>query len=135
MSRETTFENDLHAVHDKAELSTIFTQLCNSVAADLQRKGYVGKTIGIKLRYGNFKIVTRDITLDAATDNPALIRRTAGLALKRANLQLRFRLLGVRVGKLEPKIREENQALGQQNKAQAAIYSIANSFPQNPELF
>jgi DNA polymerase IV len=135
MSRETTFENDLHAVHDKAELSTIFTQLCNSVAADLQRKGYVGKTIGIKLRYGNFKIVTRDITLDAATDNPALIRRTAGLALKRANLQLRFRLLGVRVGKLEPKIRDENQALGQQNKAQAAIYSIANSLPQNPELF
>jgi DNA polymerase IV len=135
MSRETTFENDLHAVHDKAELSTIFTQLCNSVAADLQRKGYVGKTIGIKLRYGNFKIVTRDITLDAATDNAALIRRTAGLALKRANLQLRFRLLGVRVGKLEPKIRDENQAPGQQNKAQAAIYSIANSLPQNPELF
>jgi DNA polymerase IV len=135
MSRETTFENDLHAVHDKAELSAIFTQLCDSVAADLQRKGYLGKTIGIKLRYGNFKIVTRDITLDSATDNAALIRRTAGLALKRANLQLRFRLLGVRVGKLEPKNSEENQALAQQNVAQAATVSVANNTAQHPELF
>jgi nucleotidyltransferase/DNA polymerase involved in DNA repair len=51
MSRETTFERDLHAVRDKAELGAIFTRLCEQVAADLQRKGYVGKTIGIKLRY------------------------------------------------------------------------------------
>jgi DNA polymerase IV len=135
MSRETTFENDLHAVHDKAELSAIFTQLCDSVAADLQRKGYLGKTIGIKLRYGNFKIVTRDITLDSATDNAALIRRTAGMALKRANLQLRFRLLGVRVGKLEPKISEDNQALAQQNIAQAATKLGAKGSVEYPELF
>jgi DNA polymerase-4 len=58
MSRETTFERDLHAVRDKAELGAIFTQLCQQVAADLQRKGYAGKTIGIKLRYDNFKSVT-----------------------------------------------------------------------------
>jgi DNA polymerase IV len=135
MSRETTFENDLHAVHDKAELSAIFTQLCDSVAADLQRKGYLGKTIGIKLRYGNFKIVTRDITLDSATDNAALIRRTAGMALKRANLQLRFRLLGVRVGKLEPKNSEHNQALAQQNIASEATKLGAKASVEYPELF
>jgi DNA polymerase IV len=135
MSRETTFENDLHAVHDKAELSAIFTQLCDSVAADLQRKGYLGKTIGIKLRYGNFKIVTRDITLEHATDNAALIRRTAGLALKRANLRLRFRLLGVRVGKLESKISEDNQALSQQNIAQDAIKLVVEERAAHPELF
>ncbi len=135
MSRETTFENDLHAVHDKAELSAIFTQLCDSVAADLQRKGYLGKTIGIKLRYGNFKIVTRDITLDSATDNAALIRRTAGLALKRANLQLRFRLLGVRVGKLEPKNLEGSGPLAQQNMAQDATKLRAKTSVEYPELF
>jgi len=47
MSRETTFERDLHAVRDKAELGRIFTWLCEKLAQDLQRKGYVGKTIGI----------------------------------------------------------------------------------------
>ena len=50
MSRETTFDRDLHAVRDRIELGTIFTDLCKQLASDLQRKGYVGKTIGIKLR-------------------------------------------------------------------------------------
>ncbi len=135
MSRETTFDNDLHAVHDKAALSAIFTELCTSVAADLQRKGYLGKTIGIKLRYGNFKIVTRDITLPAATDDAALIRRTAGLALKRADLKQRFRLLGVRVGKLEPKLFASNTTVVQVFTAQDAMQSIANQDAQHPELF
>ena len=64
MSRETTFDRDLHARRDKAELGAIFTRLAEQVAADLQRKGYVGKTIGIKLRYDDFKGVTRDLTLE-----------------------------------------------------------------------
>ena len=135
MSRETTFDNDLHAVHDKAALSAIFTQLCDSVAADLQRKGYVGKTIGIKLRYGNFKIVTRDITLPVGTDNAALIRRTAGLALKRADLRQRFRLLGVRVGKLETKHSQENQRFSDVDIEKLAIKNIVTADPQHPELF
>ena len=37
MSRETTFERDLHALRDKAELGAVFTGLCEQVAADLQR--------------------------------------------------------------------------------------------------
>ena len=101
MSRETTFERDLHAVRDKAELGAIFTRLCQQVAADLQRKGYVGKTIGIKLRFDNFKIVTRDLTLEHPTADAQEIRQAAGLALKRAPLTQRLRLLGVRVGSLQ----------------------------------
>ena len=100
VSRETTFERDLHAVRDKAELSRIFTDLCQRVAKDLQRKGYVGKTIGIKLRYDDFKTATRDHTLPAPTDDAATIRHTAGLCLKRVPLDRRLRLLGVRVGAL-----------------------------------
>ena len=100
MSRETTFDRDLHAVRDKAELGGIFTALCQQVAGDLQRKGYVGKTIGIKLRFEDFKGVTRDITIDHYTADPAEIRRVAGQCLKRAPLDKRLRLLGVRVGAL-----------------------------------
>lgn len=100
MSRETTFERDLHAVRDRAELGAIFTDLCTRVAGDLQRKGYVGRTIGIKLRYDDFRTATRDLTLDHFTDDPATIRRAAGQCLKRVDLGRRLRLLGVRVGKL-----------------------------------
>jgi DNA polymerase IV len=100
MSRETTFERDLHAVRDRAELGAIFTELCVRVAEDLRRKGYVGRTIGIKLRYDDFRIATRDQTLAHYTDDARTIRQTAGQCLKRVDLTRRLRLLGVRVGKL-----------------------------------
>jgi DNA polymerase-4 len=100
ISRETTFERDLHAVRDKAELGAIFTRLCEQVAQDLARKGYVGRTIGIKLRYDDFKSATRDLTLPHYTADAAAIRHHAGLCLKRVPLQQRLRLLGVRVGSL-----------------------------------
>ncbi len=100
MSRETTFDRDLHAVRDRAELGRIFTRLCEQVASDLQRKGYVGKTIGIKLRFDDFKIVTRDQTLANFTADARTIRDAAGQCLKRVPLERRMRLLGVRVGSL-----------------------------------
>ena len=100
MSRETTFERDLHAVRDRAELRELFTTLCERLAEDLQRHGYMGKTIGIKLRYDNFQRATRDQTIDGYTNDASLIRRTAGLCLKRAPLERRLRLLGVKVAGL-----------------------------------
>jgi DNA polymerase-4 len=100
MSRETTFDRDLHAVRDRAELGAIFTELCVKLAGDLQRKGYVGKTIGIKLRYDDFRIATRDQTIERFTADAKTIRQIAGQCLKRIDLSRRLRLLGVRVGKL-----------------------------------
>jgi DNA polymerase-4 len=134
MSRETTFDRDLHAVRDKAALGAIFTELCSKVAEDLQRKGYVGKTIGIKLRYDNFKSVTRDQTLDSYTADAKTIRHTAGLCLKRVDLSKRLRLLGVRVGTLvkaseaiAQNLSTEKIAEVHADTAQRAIKSIANS--------
>ena len=101
ISRETTFEHDLHAVRDKARLSTLFTDLCVRVAEDLHRKGYTGRTVGIKLRYEDFKTVTRDLTLPQPTADAAEIRHAAGLCLKRVDLRRRLRLLGVRVANLQ----------------------------------
>jgi DNA polymerase-4 len=100
MSRETTFDRDLHPVRDKTELGAIFTDLCMRVADDLRRKGYVGKTIGIKLRYDDFRTATRDTTIEHFTDDGATIRKVAGQCLKRVDLSRKLRLLGVRVGKL-----------------------------------
>jgi DNA polymerase-4 len=100
VSRETTFEADLHPVRDRKRLSRIFTELCTRVARDLERTGYMGRTIGVKLRYDNFKTVTRDHTLGEPTRDAATIRRTAGECLGRLPLDRRIRLLGVRVGTL-----------------------------------
>ena len=100
ISRETTFERDLHAVRDRTELGRIFTELCVQLAGDLARKGYASRTIGIKLRFDDFKSVTRDTSLPAHTMDAQAIRRAAGECLKRVDLTRRLRLLGVRAGAL-----------------------------------
>ncbi|HEX7156280.1 MAG TPA: DNA polymerase IV [Burkholderiaceae bacterium] len=100
ISRETTFDRDLHPVRDRAVLSRIFTELCQRVSGDLRRKRYVGRTIALKLRFEDFRTVTRARTLPAPTDDAAAIRRAAGECLKRVELDRRIRLLGVRVDAL-----------------------------------
>ena len=100
ISRETTFERDLHAQRDRAALSAVFTDLCVRLAGDLARKGYAARTIGVKLRFDDFRIVTRDLTLAAPTADARSIRRAAGECLKRVDLARRLRLLGVRAGAL-----------------------------------
>ena len=129
MSRETTFARDLHAVRDKAELGAIFTRLCAQVADDLQRKGYVAKTIGIKLRYDDFRIATRDLTVQAYTDDARTVRKIAGQCLKRVPLEQRLRLLGVRATSLvkagELPIFEKNKPCAHAVRAHGATESIA----------
>jgi DNA polymerase-4 len=102
ISRETTLDRDLSATRDRAELSQIFTDLCVGVADDLLRAGYAGRTIGLKLRYDNFRTVTRDLTIATPTQDAETIRRAAGECLKRVTLDRRIRLLGVRIGALVP---------------------------------
>jgi DNA polymerase IV len=100
VSRETTFERDLHAVRDRSELGAILDRLAERVATDLQRKGLAGRTIGIKLRFDDFRTVTRDLTLPAPVAEAAAIRQAAGQCLKRVDLARRLRLMGVRASAL-----------------------------------
>ena len=112
VSRETTFERDLDVCHDRPILSEIFTTLCTDVAKDLQRKGYLGRTIGIKLRYTDFRTVTRDITLSLPTAEPAAIRRAAEECLRRVSLNRKLRLLGVRASTLSSSDSASSQDAG-----------------------
>jgi DNA polymerase-4 len=99
-SRETTFERNLHAMRDRAALGEILTRLCTQVGLDLQRKGWRARTIGIKLRFEDFKTVTRDLTLPEPVADGNDIRRAAGECLKRVDLTRSLRLLGVRASSL-----------------------------------
>jgi DNA polymerase IV len=100
MSRETTFDRDLSARADRTELGAILDELVAELARDLQKKGYLGKTVGIKLRFDDFKTVTRDLTLTEATAEADAIRHAAGLCLKRVDFSRRIRLMGVRMASL-----------------------------------
>jgi len=75
MSWRDDLERDLHAVRDRSALSAVFTSLCERLAADLQRHGYAGRTVAIKLALRNFRSVTRARTLDFHTADRGGIRR------------------------------------------------------------
>lgn len=100
MSRETTFACDLSAQADRAELSAILRDLCQRVADDLQRKNRVGRCVSIKVRYSDFRSLTRDQTIATATADAETIRYWARMCLKRVPWDQRIRLLGVKVGQL-----------------------------------
>jgi DNA polymerase IV len=100
MSRETTFERDLHPRHDRESLSQVLLELCQRLSRDLVHQRYIGKTVGIKLRYADFHTLTRDITLEAPTADAETIRGAARACLTRVPLDRRLRLLGVRVASL-----------------------------------
>ena len=102
MSRETTFERDLHPERDREALSAVLLQLCEQLAADLCEEGLAAKAVGIKLRFSDFSIVTRDHTLEHATADAQAIRGEARQCLRRAPLDRKIRLLGVRAGTLVP---------------------------------
>jgi DNA polymerase-4 len=96
-SRETTFEDD---TRDPQVITRVLARLCQQVAEDLQKRRYSGRTIGVKLRYSNFKIVTRDKSLAAVTNDATEIRKAAFECLSRIPLNRTIRLIGVRVGSL-----------------------------------
>ena len=110
MSRETTFEHDLDPQRDRDTLSRMLVDLCERVSGDLKRRGYMGKTIGVKLRYGNFRTVTRETTLEHATYEQQTIIGAARTCLKRVGLDRKLRLLGVRVGSLVRAGQEEQDS-------------------------
>jgi DNA polymerase-4 len=96
-SRETTFQQD---TRDWQVIARTLAALAGEVAEDLRADGYVGRTVGIKLRFADFRTHTREKTLDAPTDAALAIRKAAFDCLARITLDRRVRLLGVRVGDL-----------------------------------
>lgn len=102
ISRETTFERDLHPRRDRATLTAVFDRLCEQLVDDLARKHYAGRTVGIKLRDDRFRTATRELTLPAPVHTLEPLRRAAIQCLRRAPLERPLRLLGVRVAALTP---------------------------------
>lgn len=100
ISRETTFERDLHPKADRDALSRILLDLCERLAGDLARKGYLARSVGIKVRYEDFSSVTRDQTLPIPIAGAEKLREAARAALRRIPLDRRLRLLGLRAGSL-----------------------------------
>jgi DNA polymerase-4 len=66
VSNERTFGAD---IRDRAEVREALAGLAEKVAGRLRRKGLSGRTIHVKVRYGDFSTRTAQVTLEDATDS------------------------------------------------------------------
>ena len=101
ISTERTFDRD---VSDPARLRALGGEMAARVAEALRRRGRFARTVTVKLRYADFRTVTRAETIRVPTDDAAAIARTAARLLCRALAERpgALRLLGVSVSGLVP---------------------------------
>lgn len=96
---EVTFDTD---VADHEVIRRTLLQLAGTTATRLRRAGMMGRTVGIKVRFADFRTISRSRTLMSSTDVTREIFRTAWELFTALGTRERIRLLGVRVEGLLP---------------------------------
>jgi len=101
ISNEETFERD---ISEPARLHDELRRMAERLSEHLRRDGQAARTVTTKLRYTDFSIRTRSITLDAGVDDAQTIGDLACRLLDRALADRpgALRLVGVGVKGLEP---------------------------------
>ncbi len=99
LSQEHTFSHDLG---DKEKMKEFLRTLSSEVADLLDKKQLKGRTIGIKVRFNDFRIATRSYTINEPTNDSKKIAEVAVRLLDRVEFsRKKVRLLGVRVAGFE----------------------------------
>ena len=130
ISRETTFVED---IKDLETLESTLMNLTEDVATRLRRKKLLARTISIKLRFKNFKTITRGQTQPVATDVTQTIWKSARHLLHTALNQGEFsiRLIGINLHSLETEQKSEASLFEQsENDQQSKLDSVVDSINQ-----
>jgi DNA polymerase-4 len=98
VGQEETFEKDLV---NKERLLKEILHLAEKVGWRLRKYGLAGKTVTLKIKYHDFKQITRSTSLAAPTDDGRLIFQEAAILLEKTEAGSRpVRLTGVTVSNL-----------------------------------
>ena len=131
VSNETTFDDD---ITDKDLLDGHIWRMAEKVADRLKAKDIAGRTVTLKLKRADFKLLTRRATLSDATQTADRIYNTARALFDRMDHPTPYRLLGVGVADLIPadQADREGNLLDPQEaarlKAERATDAIRNRF-------
>ena len=100
VSSETTFLQD---TMDRQILQTTLRQQATEIAAELNKKRLAAKTVEVRVRYGDFTTLNRQVTFEDSTAEASAIYRFGCHLLARHKLVNRpLRLLGLGVSNLAP---------------------------------
>ena len=96
LGAETTFAED---IGDKQQLANELHAVCMDVWRRMDKHNFRGKTVTLKLKYNDFKQITRSKTLPCIIDEPEQLQQISRELLDGAETGTRkIRLLGVSVG-------------------------------------
>lgn len=98
-SAETTFPED---VADHAQLEETLRELAHKLCDQMQRRDVAGRSIGIKVRLGDWTTVTRARSVDWPTNDPDVVIPVVVELFRAYAPRLPVRLLGVRVAGFDP---------------------------------
>lgn len=102
---EKSISNE-HTLHEDSSdlvfVRSLLMTLSDKVASRMKKAGFLAKTIRLKLRFSNFKTITREKTIDKYTDNPETIFTTLSAMIpdERAKRE-KVRLIGAGVTSLK----------------------------------
>ena len=99
VSHEETYATDRY---DPGELHIELVRMSDSVATRMRAAALIGRTVTIKVRYGDFTTYTRSVTSKSMLDSGPEIARLASDLLEKVDLEPGVRLLGVGVSNLAP---------------------------------
>ena len=130
IGRETTFEKDLYTFED---CKAAILELSGQTGFRLRNKGYSGRTVTLKVKFKDFKIITRRISSEGDISCDEEIFSLAVKLLKDVAYENGVRLLGVTVSNLQDGscgslCFEENTKLLQRN---AAVDDLKKRFGEN----
>lgn len=106
IGREVTYRKD---VDDFEILRSTLLFLSQKISRNLRLQKYKGKVITLKVRFSDFKTITRRVTLKKYTSGMFDIQKSSVLLLKNFDLnRKKIRLIGVSVSNLKPVFMLEN---------------------------
>jgi DNA polymerase-4 len=97
VGHEETFPSD---VLDRSVLEREILKFADRVASRLRKSGLVGRTVQLKVRYGDFRTITRSRTIAEPTDLASDLARTGTELLRAVELGAGIRLLGLSMQQL-----------------------------------
>ena len=97
IGHEETFARDHHRI-DTLQREAV--RMADAVAQRLRNHGLAGRTVTIKVRFHDFRTITRSVTLTTAVDTGPVIARAAKELLDQLDPSSGVRLLGVTVSNL-----------------------------------
>lgn len=100
ISSEETFQID---TMDRRHLRDCLKQQSEEISEELRKRGLFAQTVQVKVRYGNFETLTRQITAQEwLQEGPAIYRLACYLMAKHKLVKRPIRLLGSGVAGLSP---------------------------------